>query len=416
MLNKFLEKKSQYLLLFFYLFIILFSPYYVFDSGLPQPTHIIVLIISIILISINYDQFIKITSQNILGVLFLLYIFIVNISFAFLYQDGSFIISTLHWVYGYILLITILCTKHEVWIFLWLKLFIAVGLFFIVAAYFLGYGGYDFWPRYQFFFNGPNQLGFYVLCLGIIYLSLSKSKIDVKFFIVYALIFFSAMTTLGRSVYIGLLPLAFLFIWQSRSNIKNIIALLIISFSIIIIIFYSNLPICDKPLKDNNLNKFTTCLHKYDPKNNAINNYFIERLSPPDSSGYSKNYSGILYQLEVRGYFRFLEYPRYLLFGAGQGLDTRFDSEFGYEIHSTIGSVIFYYGFVGTFLFAVFIWKIVSNKHNFIYFAPLFFYGLFTQGIRSPYFWITLSFLAFSEHIPSASLRIKSIANGNINK
>ena len=52
-------------------------------------------------------------------------------------------------------------------------------------------------------------------------------------------------------------------------------------------------------------------------------------------------YISAVKQLEVRGYLRIIQYPQYLFFGAGQGMDERFDNINGYEVHSSFAGVLF---------------------------------------------------------------------------
>jgi hypothetical protein len=101
-------------------------------------------------------------------------------------------------------------------------------------------------------------------------------------------------------------------------------------------------------------------------------------------------------QLLARGYMRVIDHPQYLFYGAGQGRDERFGEIDGevYEIHSSPVAVLFYYGFLGLVLFAAFLWRLFSAKWNLLFLSPLLVYGLFTYGLRAPYFWVALGFLA----------------------
>jgi hypothetical protein len=54
-------------------------------------------------------------------------------------------------------------------------------------------------------------------------------------------------------------------------------------------------------------------------------------------------------EAKLRGYFRPIDYPKYLIFGAGHGDEARFNSK--HEIHSSFLSIFFYYGVFGLILF-----------------------------------------------------------------
>ena len=103
-------------------------------------------------------------------------------------------------------------------------------------------------------------------------------------------------------------------------------------------------------------------------------------------------------QLEARGYLRVLQFPEYLLLGAGQGGEKRFSNYLGnhYEIHSSDFSILFYYGIFGFFLFFKSIFNLFNdfNRKNMLLLIPIFTYGLFTYGLRAPYFWAFLGVLS----------------------
>jgi len=99
----------------------------------------------------------------------------------------------------------------------------------------------------------------------------------------------------------------------------------------------------------------------------------------------------------TRGYDRLLKYPEYLVFGAAEGDYGRFESEVGMgEIHSSVGTLLFSYGVVGTSLFAGFIWAIYRRAGGrlMLYLLPLFFFGLTHQGLRFTLFWVALAITA----------------------
>jgi len=396
-----LNNKCLYLSIFLIITIFIFTPYYFFESGLPQPSFLVIFALSLLLSIFNYERFNYFIRLNSFGILFLLYIFFINITYAFLFKNTSFILSTLQWVYCFVLLIAILLIANDKRLILWIKLSAILGLLIIVIVYLVGYGKYDFWPRYQFYFNGPNQLGYFVLCVGIIYLSVSNGKVDTPFFIIYSLITFCIIITGGRSVYLGFIPLIVIFAFFARFKLKYILYLIIITIICISSFHFFNFPNCAYSAKLNKTEKLKQCIYKnknHDKFENNIFNDSIGRIYIPLKSDKeikeSSWYISAVKQLEVRGYLRIIQYPQYLFFGAGQGMDERFDNINGYEVHSSFAGVLFYYGFFGSVLFFLFLWNLFKIKINLLLLMPLFIYGLFTQGLRSPYFWIALGFVA----------------------
>jgi hypothetical protein len=94
------------------------------------------------------------------------------------------------------------------------------------------------------------------------------------------------------------------------------------------------------------------------------------------------------------------KFPRYLIFGAGQGFDGRFMEPFDgnviYEVHSSLIAPLFYYGIIGFGLLYTSFYLIARDRlvgWQWLVFAAPFVYGLFTYGLRTPIFWIMLASL-----------------------
>lgn len=97
--------------------------------------------------------------------------------------------------------------------------------------------------------------------------------------------------------------------------------------------------------------------------------------------------------LAGRGYDRIIEYPNYLLFGAGEGDFKRFAlSHHKGELHSTVANILFSYGLIGFIIFvSFFLNSKFYIKRVLFYMSPILLYGLSHNGIRSPLFWIALA-------------------------
>jgi hypothetical protein len=98
-----------------------------------------------------------------------------------------------------------------------------------------------------------------------------------------------------------------------------------------------------------------------------------------------------LHSLLRRGYDRIITYPEYLVLGAGEGGFER-TSASGKEIHSSLGTLLFSYGVVGTGLFATTLLVVFRNAplRNWLYMAPILIFGVTHQGLRFSEFWIFL--------------------------
>lgn len=93
-----------------------------------------------------------------------------------------------------------------------------------------------------------------------------------------------------------------------------------------------------------------------------------------------------------RGYDRLLNHPEHLLFGAGEGAVHRHTSTLSGELHSSWGTLLFSYGLVGSVLFAAFVASALraAGWSSALIFVPIFLYGLTHQGLRFSVAWIAL--------------------------
>jgi hypothetical protein len=381
------------------------SPFYVYASGLPQPAHVIMLVASVALVFLNRDSCIILIKDNLPGVVFLLLISTINITYSIFYKDKEFVISTIYWLYGYLLIFAVLCIARDKWLASWIVRLILIELALIAVAYFIGWGTYTWWPRYEFFFNGPNQLAYFVICLLLVYIAVTHSRFDIGFYIAYAFTIFAVITTGGRSAYLAVVPLVFLLLWQARSRLMHVILLLLIPVALNMIFK----PLClPSFMPSPNGNQRVECQIGAEINDQRIvSNFTMTRIDNLSVKKDVADEKSVWTQLFARGYMRVVQYPQYLLYGAGQGKDERFGEVGGYayEIHSSPVAVLFYYGVLGFLLFAVFLWKLFSIKKNLLFLTPLLVYGLFTYGLRSPYFWLALGFLAVMPDVLSSRSR-----------
>ena len=93
-----------------------------------------------------------------------------------------------------------------------------------------------------------------------------------------------------------------------------------------------------------------------------------------------------------RGYLRPLEYPSYLITGAGEGAYYRF-SDFSkpIEIHSGLVSIIFSYGFLGFGVFLIFLFytaKGVPSRSFLVLLFVVMLNGVTHHNIRFSHFWL----------------------------
>lgn len=377
---------SHFLALSMMVSVIMLSPFYLYASGLPQLSHILILFISLIIFVLNRFQVIKFLILHKSGLMFLSLVIIINSAYALLHQDITFIVNSSYWFFNLIFLIAVIVLIRSEEIFPWISSLIVIQLAMIFFSYLLGLGGYQYWPRYNYFFNGPNQLAYFALCLFLVYIVVTRFKYSFAFLAVYSMMIFAVFSSGGRSAYLGLIPLVFITAWVMRIRLAYVFTIFLIPLSI----FFS-------------FSKFENQITSNEVASQTVAVETFNRITEVTLSSFDADQmdSLVLQQLSARGYLRAIEYPKYLLFGAGQGYEERFIDRYGYvyEIHSSLFAVIFYYGIGGAVLFLYFIWTIFKCKINIILLSPLIFYGLFTYGLRSIYFWLSLAFLSAAPNL-----------------
>lgn len=332
------------------------SKFYIFNSGLPQPSHFLILIL-LIYSFLNKLKLIKDISLSALS-LFISYIVIINLIWAIISGSQTYLTSTIFWIFNFLTFIAFISIeKIRFNIF---QNLILLSFLIIFLCWSFGVGRYNFNPRYNFFFNDPNQLAFWVLCSLSIYF-LKPNKLSLLVLLLGFLIIISSMS---RSAMLGVVLIFLGYIFNFKLNIKS---LLIKLLSIFLLLVSINLII----------------YHNQDEVG-----YLVDRFVETDVED----------QADIRGYTALGKYPEYLFVGAGQGEYNRFSST-NHEIHSTWAGVLFYYGYIGLLLFLFFLWTIwsrLSLYEKIIFLAPLV-YGFSTYGLRTSIFWFFLA--AYVMHI-----------------
>jgi hypothetical protein len=320
------------------------------------------------------------------------------------FNNLSFVINSFYWLFNYILFIAVVALIEKKSIYFRVSSLIAFKFTLIIFAYLFGLGGYSFWPRYEYFFNGPNQLAYFSICLFLVYIALMGLRVNFIFLLVYSMLVLIVISSGGRSAYFALIPIVVILVWGLKRRISSVIVIMAIPLVVNMGFNFFKLPnfsvkqkiaaeikkfdgaeIQAEYLKSNKGSSLVG--NVADETKGRILNLTLDDNAQQDS---------ILLQLSARGYLRALEHPVYLLFGAGQGYDERFIDRYGYvyEIHSSFFAILFYYGIFGLIFFLYFIWQIFKIKLNILFLSPLIIYGLFTYGLRSPYFWFALAFLS----------------------
>jgi hypothetical protein len=111
----------------------------------------------------------------------------------------------------------------------------------------------------------------------------------------------------------------------------------------------------------------------------------------------------------------FVDHPQYLILGAGEGAAERFTTARaarGAEVHSTVGVVLFAYGLPGAAFFLLFLWRMVRAGPAFVLslVVPLLIYGLAHNGLRFSIVWFSLAVIYFTARLPAPLRDVPPIA------
>lgn len=354
------------------------SQFYIFSSGLPQPSHVLLAFFSgffiLFCVSSRRDLMVK-ESKNAYRFLFFLlaYVVTVNLFYSLIHQDTTFNIFSVYLVYNIILFCCVcgllfqLPKAKNI-----LTVVIGVSILSLLLIWILGFGRSRFAPRYNGFFNDPNQMAFWLLCLFSSFVLLNDKKYLWKT-VLFGLCSVLIMATLSRSALVGLAVIfcgvALSFLQSEPGQSLNSKINKKIFGSVLSLIFAVG----------------AIYIASMDEGFLAI----YERFVSTDFAG----------QADMRGYTRIMHYPEYLLFGSGQGQDLRFNTE--HEIHSTWAGIFFYYGLVGLVLFCTFLY-FISRDLNLaqlaVFCGPLA-YSASTFGARTPVFWFFLACVFYAAQL-----------------
>lgn len=350
-------------------------PLYIFPSGLPQPSHLL-LITSFLFASSLIIK--KAYGKQIIVLLFLIVVYMITRQLLYAMSsdhiDKSTLLPPIYFLFNILIFTTtVVFSSYVKNIDKYIKFGISLSL--IIALIGMFYFGFSLQAddsgeiayRAIGTFNNPNQLGYYSVCAGgiVTLLFINKNITFAVFAIMYTVVLFLAALSLSKSAMIAVVFYLFFFAQTKRS-------FLIVGNISLIAMMFLNI--------------------------GELENYkFIERLADIGSAADDN--------LEHRGYGVLLNPDMRLLFGWGEGFTLEghegggIGGHYG-EVHSTLGSMVISYGLVGLMLFVYFLLKVFMKAKraygivvSIALFMPFFLYGLMHNGIRFSIFWIYLGLL-----------------------
>jgi len=340
---------------------LLVFPFYVFPEGNPQMADffgviLIFLNVKPILLNIKASKFTRYLF------LFVIYTFIINTLWMLFLRSYEPIITSINYLYCFFLLLFFVDKIKD-------KTFLRYTLHAIALSLCIQLIAFPFAPmhgfRAQLFFNNPNQLALWALCLIMISNIIASILKDIKFtymLIISVLCTFFIMLSASRSASVSVLLFWLFFFIKSKKHflIFSVIGITTLSFLVL-----------SKKIDLNNFKQL---------------NYIVERITGETNTIASSGDIG-------RGYDRLFQFPQYLFFGAGEGEVERFNSPI--ELHSTFVSILFSYGIVGFLLFIMAMVTFFKKIYREIValFIVIGLYATVHMSLRIPFLWITLFFI-----------------------
>lgn len=362
--------------LLFYLFAIyiVLMIFYVFKSGGVQPAHLLFIVIFTTFAQTIIKRTIPMYGELQFILFIVAYTIVPNLlNFIFVTPDYRFLFAPLYYTFNLMIFSTTLalCQYDE---YKFHKIVTWACIFAIGIQLFVVLTGFGMANRSSGTFNNPNQLGYWGLMVFIIYAVCNRrtavNLTDVLFCFAAVL---TVMFSLSKAATVSVI-LACLFFLFGRPNARNALSLLfIVPLGLLL-----SLEIATFFLGD-----------------------VLERVVDSSYNRLSKIGQDSDDNLEGRNYDRIWRFPQYLIIGAGEGGYYRFTlNGKNNEIHSSIGTIIFSYGLIGTIIFMTFFLRLITFApiRQTMYMLPIFAYGITHQGLRSSLFWIYLAILAFEIH------------------
>jgi hypothetical protein len=342
---------------------IFLSPVYLWASGLPQIGDVLVIVLApLALVGWNARMTGDAISTLRALLLFTVYVVAVNLVWSLALGAWSislkrgFGLSPLFYIYNALVFVVVIAmSRRHGARFLWFTGKIILGALVVQTIVALAAGGGS--RRATLLFNNPNQLGYYAL-LSVSMLFLLQRRRYVS----------SLEVAIGgvAASYLALLS-------ASKAALASIALLVVVSVFVRLrtILVVGGL--------------FSLTLLVANPMRDAIDQA-ISRFDTDESHGF----------IEERGYDRIAKYPEHWIFGSGEGAYARFaeDTVIGsHEIHSSIGTLFFCYGTIGTLLFGAFLWMVLRGGgfRTALLVMPSLAYGMTHQGLRFTLFWVLLA-------------------------
>ena len=318
---------------------IITKPFYLWASGLPQISDII-LAVAFAFTFLTYRPKVigNIIRQNIHFFIFLIFVIVINLLYSIYYADIDFNMKSLYYIFDAlgIIVFSIFFENNQSSKKI-LRTGFAIALIMQLVMFFTPFGRYYGGTRYMGSFNDPNQFAYFcLLSYSFIYLlTSSKNRINSSNFlfllITVYLIFQSSSTgmLLGASIFIVLFlaNIVKTIVNKPKKYLPYIFSIIILAIPIVCVI--SVIPATNGYM------------------DRIVNSQIFSRIKEKTVQASGQANASLW---EERGYDRMQYYPQYIIYGAGEGQYERFEKAYQHlEFHATLPSILFCYGILPFF-------------------------------------------------------------------
>lgn len=355
-------------------FVALF-PFYIFPSGLPQPSHLI--FVAFVLLSLQSQILIPSIRDASVGRMYLYFSLFLALIIVVIFRD---VMAAIQWqtyrpllypgyyLFGFLFALScfhLLVHDQEKFSTGIVRVLFFVGSVLIV---FLAAGvGREWGGRSVLFFNNPNQLGYYaLLTLSLLSMLYDKTNLPkLVLVLTFGIFFILVLASLSRAAIVGSV-FVFMYIVLKQSLVTKMAVFFLASV-------------------------LAGCIAGFYTEEVLLVLEALRFLESSDVGG-SGAASGFWYE---RGYYLIFSDETNLILGNGSGYKF---SGFHNEVHSIYAAFLIAYGMVGFVLLAcmLLITFKISRWHIFLLIIPIIIYGALHNGSRNPFFWLVCMLAVFS--------------------
>lgn len=354
----------------------LVKPFYFQASGSLQIADILVLL-SFAFCFAEQGLGFKIRTIDFSITAFVFFVVAIDALYCAIMQDASFLLYSSYYVFN-LMVIMLARSLFErssglLRAFMWV---LFVDMLVQVASYLLGFGKWDSETRFNGTFNDPNQMAYYMLT-SLAVISVIRKRFGEKLFGLWDLVsLFCIIVSASTGMMLGYVLLEVVKICVVFTGKGRIILAGFVFLSSLLVFSGGLSVILSTAMGD------TSSYQR-----------IVEKLGKISFSISDVTYSNSI--IGDRCLDKVVMYPEYILFGAGEGVWTRFAGAIPNECHSTFMGILFYYGVIP---FCFLMKWIADNfrkadRASCLMVLAVMIEAFFLANQRQPLFWLSIELL-----------------------